>query len=268
MSIDTDTKLAPRSNAYEMFIFVLTVLSLAIMVLLLLPLPQPTLQLLGVYDNLICVIFLLDFGMRLATTRPRSDYFLRERGWLDLLGSIPNLGLSRYGGLLRLARLSRLARISRLMRGKERRELTADLLAHRSQYAGFITLLAAMVVLVAASVLVLTFESRSAEASITTGGEAMWWSVVTISTVGYGDYSPVTMGGRITAVFVMFAGVGIIGSLASILASVLVSPSDSGQTQTPAASEPSEELVGELRPVREELARLRERGEAPQDAES
>ena len=45
---------------------------------------------------------------------------------------------------------------------------------------------------------------------------------MTITTVGYGDYYPVTMAGRITAMFIMFMGVGIIGALASILASLLV----------------------------------------------
>ena len=66
------------------------------------------------------------------------------------------------------------------------------------------------------------FESRSADSNITTGGDALWWAFVTITTVGYGDQFPVTTLGRTVGVFVMFAGVGIIGSLASILASVLV----------------------------------------------
>ena len=55
---------------------------------------------------------------------------------------------------------------------------------------------------------------------------------MTITTVGYGDFYPVTTLGRITAVFVMFAGIGIIGALASILASVLVAPTDADGTAT------------------------------------
>src|SRR5204862_4666585 len=92
------------------------------------------------------------------------------------------------------------------------------------QYAAFITLLSAMIVLVVSSVLVLEFETFAppGKANITTGGDALWWAVVTITTVGYGDTYPVTMLGRLTGVAVMFSGVGIIGALASILASILV----------------------------------------------
>ncbi len=70
----------------------------------------------------------------------------------------------------------------------------------------------------------LQFESRSPDSNIKTGGDALWWAMVTITTVGYGDFYPVTTLGRLTGVSVMFAGVGIIGALASILASILVPP--------------------------------------------
>lgn len=87
-----------RSNAYSIFILVLTVLSLVIMAALVLPLSESTVQLLTVYDNVICVVFLIDFLLNLSRSRPRSDYFIRGRGWLDLLGSIPSFGFFRYTG--------------------------------------------------------------------------------------------------------------------------------------------------------------------------
>jgi len=205
-----------------------------------LPLSGQTDKLLMIYDNLICVVFLFDFFLNYSRSHPRRDYIIRRRGWLDLLGSIPSLGFFKYTALLRLARISRLTRIARLLRGKHKRELIRDVLEHRGQYAAFITVLAAFVVLVLSSVFVLQFESKSPDANITTGGDALWWAVVTITTVGYGDFFPVTPGGRITGVFVMFMGVGIIGSLASILASVLVPPAksngDSGDTTDEAAA--------------------------------
>jgi voltage-gated potassium channel len=244
------------SNAYQMFIFVLTVLSLLIMVGLVMPrVNEPTKLLLNVYDNIICVIFLFDFAMRLRRAPHKRDYLIGERGWLDLLGSIPSFGLiadgGKYASLFRLARLSRLARITRLLRGQSKKEIVADVVENRGQYAVYITLIAAMVVLVLASVFVLQFEATSTDANISSGGDALWWAWVTITTVGYGDYFPVTMGGRIVGFFVMLTGIGIIGALASIFASLLVSPSK----ETPPPT--SDAAAQELRAMRTELADLR-----------
>jgi voltage-gated potassium channel len=130
-----------RSNSYNIFILILTVLSLIVVVVMLLPLSEQTRKLLSVYDNLICVIFLIDFTVTMRASPNKSDYFIKERGWLDLPGSIPSFGISQYGGLLRLARLSRFARITHLMRGENKKELITDVLTHRSQYAGFLTIL-------------------------------------------------------------------------------------------------------------------------------
>ena len=216
-------------NAYNIFILVLTIFSLVIMVLLLLPVTAAERDLLTLYDNVVCVIFLIDFAMNLAGSKPKRAYFIGQRGWLDLLGSIPSFGFIPFTALFRLARLSRLARITRLMRGQAGKDLVLDVLHNRGQYATFITILLAGIVLSTGSILVLEFESRSPDANITTGGDAIWWGLVTITTVGYGDFYPVTMLGRLTGIFVMFAGIGIIGALASILASLLVSPVVAGR---------------------------------------
>jgi voltage-gated potassium channel len=254
MSQET-ASLRRHSNAYNIFILVLTVLSLAVMVVLLLPISAATRELLSVYDNLICIIFLIDFYQNLRGAPKKSDYFLRQGGWLDLLGSIPSFGITQYGGLLRLARLGRFARITRLLRGENKKSLVKDVLEHRNHYAAFITILLTILVLTVASVLVLQFESQSPEAKIVTGGDALWYAIVTITTVGYGDYYPVTAAGRITAMFIMFMGVGIIGALASILASLLVGGAPAEEEATPpAASVPS--VQEELETIKDELAVL------------
>jgi voltage-gated potassium channel len=245
------------SNAYNIFILVLTILSLAVMALSLLPLPEEELRLLQFYDNLICIIFLFDFFLNLRAAGKKSDYFIHERGWLDLIGSIPTLGISKYGGLLRLARLSRLARITRVMRGQNQKEVVDDIVEHRSQYAAFVTLFLAMLVLIVASIFVLGFEVGSPDANIKTGWDSFWYSVVTITTVGYGDYYPVTVLGRICGMFIMFAGVGIIGALASILASVLVGGSaPTSEEETPSDAAPAPSVEAELKAIKDELAVL------------
>src|SRR4029078_8708483 len=97
-------------NAYNIFILVLTVASLLIVVLLLLPIPQAVRDLLNVYDNVVCVLFLGDFAYNLSGSRPKRGYFISQRGWLDLLGSIPSLGFFQATGALLPARRPRAPR--------------------------------------------------------------------------------------------------------------------------------------------------------------
>jgi voltage-gated potassium channel len=259
--------LRTHGNSYNIFILVLTIFSLAIMVLLLLPVTPAERDLLMLYDNAVCVIFLIDFAFNLMGSKPKRAYFIGQRGWLDLLGSIPSIGIFQVGALLRLARLSRLARITRLLRGQAGKDLVLDVLQNRSQYATFITILLAGIVLSVSSLLVLEFESRVPDANIHSGGDAIWWGLVTITTVGYGDFYPVTLMGRITGIFVMFAGIGIIGALASILASMLVAPATPAAEPTPEtapASAPAADVLvtgavaDELAAIRAELAALRQ----------
>jgi len=243
-----------HGNAYNIFVLVLTLMSLAIMGLQLLPINTETLDLLRVYDNAICLIFLGDFLYNLSGSRPKRTYFIYQRGWLDLLGSLPTLGVFQLTALFRLARLSRLARIGRLMSGQNRAALIRDVVDNRGSYATFITLLSAGMVLVTASVIVLNAESRSPDSNIKDGGDALWWGLVTITTVGYGDRFPVTMIGRTTAVLVMLAGVGIIGALASILASLLVPDAEPPAEEKPASGP---DVAAELALLRAEIAELR-----------
>ena len=249
---DTRPQLVEHGNAYSIFILVLTVFSLVLMALLLLPLDRETRILVQTYDNAVCVIFLFDFAFNLLGAGSKRAYFIGARGWLDLLGSIPTLGFFQLTALFRLARLSRLARITRLLGGQNRKALVQDVVRNRGSYAMFITLLSAGMVLATSSLLVLQFESASTDANITTGGDALWWAVVTITTVGYGDQYPVTMLGRITGFAVMLAGVGIIGALASILASILVPSADEV-----AATTPPDGVAEELARLRDEIAALR-----------
>lgn len=271
MTTDAKPIVREHGNAYNIFILILTLQSLLIMVLLILPLEPAMHSALFFFDNIICVIFLADFFYNLTGSTPKRQYFIYHRGWLDLLGSIPSLGFFQLSALLRLARLSRLARITRLLGGQNRKALVEDVVKNRGQYAFFITFLAAYLVLTSATVLMLQFESKSADANITTGGDALWWGFVTITTVGYGDFYPVTPLGRATAVFVMLAGVGIIGSLASILASILVPSADEtaaaastasgtgdAEVSTTQLAEASGSLQAELSQIRTELAAMRE----------
>ena len=247
-----------RSNAYNIFILFLTIIALVIMVAMFLPLNAATMGLLQSYDVLICIFFLIDFFVTLRAASSKSKYFIQERGWLDLVGSIPSIGvLFKYGSLLRLARLSRASQIAKNLGRKSRGDLIRDVLQNRSQYAGFVIILLAIIILSFASVLVLQFESASPDANITTGWDAFWYSIVTITTVGYGDYYPVTFWGRITAMFVMITGMGIIGALASLMASLLIGESHATSEEAALNQARQTAIEKELTTIREELAAIR-----------
>jgi len=123
---------------------------------------------------------------------------------------------------LRIARLARVIRAWRILHLRRLRQVGQDLDENRAQSAALITVLLAIVVLTTATVAVLEFESEVPEANIRTGGDAFWWAIVTLATVGYGDYYPVTIWGRLAALALMTVGVGIFGVLASYLANLFL----------------------------------------------
>lgn len=82
-----------------------------------------------------------------------------------------------------------------------------------------------------ASLAMLETERHAADASITNFGEAVWWSIVTVTTVGYGDAYPVTVTGRVIAVLLMIGGISLIGVITATVASWIVERVSEGLRQ-------------------------------------
>lgn len=206
---------------YDLFIVALTVFALAMVAAYyLLPLTEATKETLLWIDIPISLIFLADSFGSLRRTSDKRAYL--KWGWLDFLGSIP-LILP-----LRIARLGRLIRAWRTLRLRRLSQVGEDLDQNRAEGAALITVFLVILVLTVATVSVLEFESEVPQANIRSGGDAFWWALVTLATVGYGDYYPVTLLGRIAAIALMTVGVGVFGVLASYLASLFLpkSPDD------------------------------------------
>jgi voltage-gated potassium channel len=124
---------------------------------------------------------------------------------------------------LQAARSLRAVRIVRLMRlvrafavaGMGLRLLRGLLRHHRFQYV----LLVAFAVVGLGAIAIYVVESGS-NAAVDSIGDALWWAVVTATTVGYGDVSPVTAEGRLIAVVLMITGIGVIGVFTATVASL------------------------------------------------
>ncbi len=150
------------------------------------------------------VVFAVDYAVRLALTAQRRRWF-----WGNLLSLlVVVLPVLRP---LRLVRLLTLFTVFRRAAGS----------ALRGQVLLYATSSTVLLVLVA-SLAIYEVERDAPGADITTFGDALWWACVTITTVGYGDLSPVTPEGRVIAVAMMVCGIALLGTVTATIASYLV----------------------------------------------
>jgi voltage-gated potassium channel len=203
---------------YEVFVMALVVLTLINWALILVMRPTPAqVQVVWIMIAGLSVFLLLDFAYRLWR-HPRRRFFLgRQGGWLILLGSLP----LPFAGILRL---SHVWLMTRRLRRSDYGQLQRIVLRRRAQSTLLGAILAAIVMLEIGAVLILDVESASTQANIKTGIDALWWNIVTLSTVGYGDKYPVTTAGRVIGVIVIVAGVGLFSALTSFLAQWFLKP--------------------------------------------
>ena len=257
-----------KVTAYDLIIGILAIFSL----ILLIPiyfghLSSQDVAMLYYVEDALCVVFLLDFFRSLHLAQDKWGYFLRGGGWLDLLGSIP---ISAFA-IFRFARLFRIVRLLQKMTGGELRRMFTGRLAQNTL---LFTLVTALILVFTIAWLVLLAEQSSPNANINTYHDAVWWAFVTITTVGYGDYYPVSGWGQSFAVILMFFGLGIIGVLSSYLSSTFISlqrrrkekvgggneqdqDSDADEDEDNAEETSTSNLEVELVAIKGELAALR-----------
>lgn len=205
----------------EVGIFQIVVLLLSIVVLGALfvdtafKLPGQISQILEWVDTGVCFLLLLDFGIRFH--RAKSKLAFMKWGWIDLLASIPNLSILRVG---RLVRILRIIRLLRAIRASQR---LSDILLRNKFHGSVASVFIIFVLLIMfSSIGILICEQPDPGSKIKTAEDAIWWSVATITTVGYGDLYPVTTEGRCLAMLLMISGVGMFGAVSGIVASLLL----------------------------------------------
>jgi voltage-gated potassium channel len=161
-------------------------------------------RLCSITDLVVWLLFALDYVGRLALATNRLHYVGRH---------IPDLLMIALP-VLRPLRLLRLVQLLRLMN----RQATTSL---RGRIAVYVAGSAVLVVFCAA-LAVLDAERRSPGANITSFGDALWWAITTVTTVGYGDQFPTTPEGRLVAVGLMLAGIALLGVVTASIASWLI----------------------------------------------
>ncbi len=194
---------------------IIIVLSIYVLIALMIDtffkLPAEVSRILNIIDNIICVVFLVDFSTRLYKAENKLQFM--KWGWIDLVSSIPTFDFMRAGRMLRLIRLLRILRAFR-----STKHLVTHLFARRTQGAFTAAVVIAILMIIFSSIAILQVENDP-NSNIKTAEDAIWWAYVTITTVGYGDKFPVTTEGRIIAALLMTVGVGLFGTFTAYLAS-------------------------------------------------
>ena len=186
----------------------------------------------AILDTVICGLFLAEFAYRLRQASDRRAYWRRH--WIDVVASIPFAlvtgPLGDIGHHVRWGRLVRLVRAVRVFRSVRAVILLGRLGArlwdrYRQAPVQFTLALMGFAVLSAAVLVMLlerAFAPDGASGGIADFGDAIWWAVVTVSTVGFGDAVPLSGPGRLVAGVLIVIGVAVFGSCSAILASRLV----------------------------------------------
>ena len=177
-------------------------------------------------------MFVVDYAVRLYLADPRGRWFVRH------LWELPIIVLP----FLRPLRLLSLAVVVSALQRAVGETIRGKVIVY--------TACGAVAIVYAASLAILDVEGTRPESKIHTLGDALWWAATTVTTVGYGDLSPVTPMGKLVAVALMIGGIALVGSVTATLASWIV--------QRVAMEDAAEEVAtrAQIEELREEIRRL------------
>jgi len=158
----------------------------------------------SIADTVIYFIFLIDYVTRFILAKSKKEFF--KSNIFDFIAIIPFNSIMRVFRTLKILKLAKLSRLTRTLSASGR------LFARCKRFLNtnglkYVLIVSAMLIVIGGG-LVSIFEDMSFM-------DGMWWAFVTSTTVGYGDISPSTMGGRAIAIILMISGIGLIGSLTS-----------------------------------------------------
>lgn len=183
-------------------------------------------------DQVILYIFIIDFVIRLIISKVKLLVFLK-RNIFDLIAILPFNSLFR---IFRITRLLRMARLARIIKFTKLIRILAflNIIKNRASsffktngfnYAIYVT--GITIILGAGAIYII-------EKGLTVNslGDALWWSFVTTTTVGYGDISPVTSTGRIIASILMIFGIGFVSMLTGTIATYFINKPQSKEKES------------------------------------
>ena len=187
---------------------------------------EHTRQLLWISEGVITALFTLEYGVRCYLAERKRDYLFSFYGLIDFVAVLP-FYLALFAGpevaglrsfrAFRLLRIFRLLKLAGYSRASER--LRRAFVDCQEEFILFFSL--TLILLFISAVGIYYFEHPAQPEAFSSILHALWWAVVTLTTVGYGDVYPITAGGRIFTFIILLIGLGVVAAPAGLLASAL-----------------------------------------------
>lgn len=156
------------------------------------------------FDLFVVIILIVQFLIQLKNAKDKTNYI--KNNWFDLLGMVPEILIPGFATFLRYFRLIKILSLFR----KNLSQLT-EFFKKTHLELGIITVI---FILIAAATIFYFFEN-GVNPNVNSIDDAMWYTLITITTIGFGDIYPQTIGGRIATVIIIFTGLGFISYLAA-----------------------------------------------------
>lgn len=214
-----------RRNVTEIIIGILAIVSIILVAIeSLVAVSQGTLMGIYIADLIICIAFAFDFTQRIRASESKSR-FIKTNGF-EILAMIPAIALYALGTIptiavaLRSLRLVRVVRVILLLARMRRVMFTSGRFVQRSNLLTLLGITVSIIFIGAFAALVL--DSGMENAQITSFSDAVWWSISTVTTVGYGDIVPNSIAGRIMGMGLMVVGIGVMAAFISQVSATLV----------------------------------------------
>lgn len=167
------------------------------------------------------IIFSIEYILRIYVSKKSFKYIFSFYGLIDLLAILPfylttsvDLRAVRMFRVFRVFRALKLIRYNRALR---RFRIAAEIVAEETILFLFVT----GILIFLAAVGIYYFESKAQPEIFSSIFHSLWWAIVTLTTVGYGDAYPITMGGKIFTFFVLIIGIGVVTVPAGLVATAL-----------------------------------------------
>ncbi|MDA9206891.1 ion transporter [Crocinitomicaceae bacterium] len=207
---------------FDYFIQVLILLSIASFSVETIPdLNSKTIYFLEKFELVCIVVFTLEYLIRFYIAKSKTGFAFSFYGIIDLLAILPfylTLGFDlRSARILRFLRLFRIIKLIRYNKAIRRFQNAFIMIKQELIMFSVVSL----ILFYLSAVGIYYFENSVQPEAFSSIFSSLWWSVVTLTTVGYGDVIPITIGGRIFTFIILMIGLGIIAIPSGMISSAL-----------------------------------------------